>query len=105
MRIDSEHKPKQEDEFYQLDIIQSNFQGSNGNYGGLFSGGRYGFEQPNHGNAHENVPCWAPAHGLGDRPECSVSDNGATIMLLGVVLVALAIKSRFGITRRQITNR
>lgn len=109
-------------EFYQLEINQQNFQGPKGNYGGLFSGGRYKFENkpsnwvteytparpvewitevgptpPRFGNAHENVPCWAPAHGLGDRPECnSVSDSGATaLMLLGTSMLVLLARRVF----------
>ena len=79
-------------EFYQTELYQPNFEGLNGTWGGLFSGGRYGFENvPNYGNAHENVPCWAPAHGLGDRPGCDVPDSGATAMLLGTVLAVLAV--------------
>ena len=86
MRIDNEHKPEQEDEFYQLDIIHPvELITEVGPVPPRLP------HWPNHGNAHENVPCWAPAHGLGDRPECSVPDSGATIMLLGVVLVALSI--------------
>ena len=104
MKIDN----MQTDEFYQLDLNQPNFEGPNDTWGGLFSGGRYKFENKpshwvteyaqlrpvelitevgptpprrpdwaNHGNAHENVP-----------------DSGATIMLLGVVLVVLSLWKR-----------
>ena len=90
---------RQTDEFYQLDLYQPNFEGLNGTYGGLFSGGRYGFESrpiewvteyamvrpveliqevgpvpPRHHETHENVP-----------------DGGTTAILLGTVLVALAV--------------
>jgi len=89
---------RQTDEFYQSDLYQPNFEGLNGTYGGLFSGGRYGFESrpiewvtefqlrpveliqevgpvpPRLPETHENVP-----------------DSGATAMLLGTVLAVLAV--------------
>lgn len=113
----------QTDEFYQLELYQPNFEGPNGTWGGLFSGGRYSWEQPTDyksevgpvpprlfkplelitevgptpprwGNAHENVPCWAPAHGLGDRPSCTVPDGGLTSLMLVAAVASLALVRR-----------
>ena len=90
---------RQTDEFYQSDLYQPNFEGLNGTWGGLFSGGRYRFESrpiewvteyamvhpveliqevgpvpPRHPETHENVP-----------------DSGATAMLLSTVIAVLAV--------------
>jgi hypothetical protein len=93
----------QTDEFYQLDLYQPNFEGLNGTWGGLFSGGRYGWEMPTGFDSYETPralelqPSYlhqevgpTPPRWHGDPGPTSVDDSGATFALLGLALIAVA---------------
>ena len=47
----------------------------------------------NYGKANENVPDWAPAHGLDNQPTHSVEDSGLTsIMLAGSIALLVLVR-------------
>jgi hypothetical protein len=98
----------QTDEFFQLDLYQLNFEGSNGTWGGLFSGGRYGWEQPTEYQPEDSPYDQAlypvelitevgptPPRYYGGHSE-NVPDGGLTSLMLVVAVASLVLARRFG---------